>query len=103
MIKKCFGFIAFCKTIGLIELLLLFVLGLSIEDIDYKKYPEKSFQESWIRVYLEELMNVAAVSDEEVEKLLTQVSQMSLASHFLWGVWSLVQYELSDINYDFGR
>ncbi|XP_041973074.1 ethanolamine kinase [Aricia agestis] len=77
-------------------------VGLSIEDIDYQKYPSKEFQCSWIRTYLAEFLD-SAPSTEEIEKVYREVQCLSLASHFLWGVWSLVQYELSDIDFDFGR
>ncbi|CAG9090725.1 unnamed protein product [Plutella xylostella] len=80
-------------------------VGLSVDDIDYNRYPSKSFRLSWIKAYLSEYMKVTDdnIPNDTVETVCTQVEQMSLASHFLWGVWSLVQYELSDIDFDFGR
>ncbi|KAM3968238.1 ethanolamine kinase 1 [Aphomia sociella] len=78
-------------------------VGLSIEDIDYKRYPSKEFQTSWIKVYLSEYLDVDTPSESEIKKVYTEVQRHALASHFLWGVWSLVQFELSDIDFDFGR
>lgn len=80
-----------------------FILGLSIDDIDYDKYPSKDFQISWITVYLAELQNVETPDPKAVEKIYTEVQHMALASHYMWGMWSLVQFELSDIDFDFGR
>lgn len=77
-------------------------VGLSIGDIDYNKYPSKDFQVSWIKEYLTEYLS-ATPTPHDVEKVYTEVQHHSLASHFLWGIWSLVQYELSDIDFDFGR
>ncbi|XP_026765148.1 ethanolamine kinase [Galleria mellonella] len=78
-------------------------VGLSIDDIDYKRYPNKEFQTSWIKVYLTEYWDGVTPNESDIEKLYTEVQQHALASHFLWGVWSLVQFELSDIDFDFGR
>lgn len=77
-------------------------VGLTIEDIDYKKYPCKEFQLNWLKVYLSEYMN-SDPTDEQIEKVYAEVHQLALLSHFLWGIWSLVQFEHSDIDFDFGR
>lgn len=42
-------------------------------------------------------------TDEQIEKVYAEVHQLALLSHFLWGIWSLVQFEHSDIDFDFGR
>lgn len=81
----------------------LFVIpGISIEDIDYGKYPSKDFQMSWIREYLTEFAN-SKPSQQDIERVYNEGQLLTLASHFLWGIWSLVQFEHSDINFDFGR
>lgn len=76
---------------------------MSIDDIDYNRYPDREYQMFWIRTYLSEYCDVEKPSEEEVEKVYKEVQRLSLASHFMWGIWSLVQYELSDIDFDFGR
>lgn len=78
-------------------------VGLTVEDIDYDKYPCEEFQFEWIKVYLAIYLDINHPSDAHVYKVYTEVQQMSLLSHFLWGIWSLVQYEHSDIDFDFGR
>lgn len=57
----------------------------------------------WIHRYLIEYLNVEEPSEESMEKLFREVQHHALTSHFLWGIWSLVQYELSSIDFDFGR
>ncbi|KOB75530.1 Choline/ethanolamine kinase [Operophtera brumata] len=82
----------------------------TISFIDYEyatynyqaKYPSKDFQISWIREYLTEYAD-SKPSEEDIERVYDEVQLQTLASHFLWGVWSLVQFEHSDIDFDFGR
>lgn len=78
-------------------------VGLSIEDIDYQRYPSKDFQLAWIRVYLSEYLGTMTPDAKSVDTVYEEVQKLSLASHFLWGIWSLVQFEHSDIDFDFGR
>lgn len=77
--------------------------GITIEEIDYNMYPDKEFQLNWLKVYLKEYLNVDEPTEEQVHKVCVEVEQLSLLSHFLWGVWSLVQYEHSSIDFDFVR
>ncbi|KFQ76136.1 Ethanolamine kinase 2, partial [Phaethon lepturus] len=43
----------------------------------------------------------AAVSEEELEALYVQVNKFSLASHFLWACWGLIQDKYSTIDFNF--
>lgn len=36
-----------------------------------------------------------------IKTLYTQVQHFSLAAHFYWGVWALVQADVSDIDFDY--
>ncbi|XP_071453508.1 ethanolamine kinase 1 [Hetaerina americana] len=91
-----------------------------VEDVDYKRYPSKEFQFSWLRIYLEAFKEVShskkqksigncvedgvqnmKVSEREVNELYIQVSKFSLASNLFWGVWALIQAEHSTIDFDF--
>lgn len=58
---------------------------------------------TWIEIYLKEFMEDHNPQLADIERVYKDVQQLSLASHFMWGVWSLVQFELSDIDFDFGR
>ncbi|KAI8057961.1 choline/ethanolamine kinase [Syncephalis plumigaleata] len=65
----------------------------------YERYPSKEAQMPWLREYL-----VAAgvtVTDAALESLYREVNQFALASHFYWGLWALVQAELSNIDFDY--
>ncbi|CAB3224945.1 unnamed protein product [Arctia plantaginis] len=78
-------------------------VGITIEDIDYNRYPSKEFQLRWLNVYLNEYLDNNKATDEEVSAVYLDVQRLSLLSHFLWGIWSLVQYEHSSIDFDFAR
>jgi ethanolamine kinase len=73
-----------------------------IDNIDYKRYPEKAYQLNWLRVYLETFES-RPVTDEEIERLYVHVQKFALASHFLWFLWALIQAEHSTIDFDFLR
>lgn len=69
--------------------------------IDYSKYPSREFQLQWLKVYLEEYRETTEITEDDVEILYKQVNKFSLASHFLWACWSLIQSEHSSIDFDF--
>lgn len=71
-----------------------------VTDVDYNLYPDASFQRKWLEVYLETYLD-RCPSKKEIETLLIQVNKFSLASHFFWGIWSLIQAEHSLIDFDF--
>ncbi|XP_023949336.1 ethanolamine kinase [Bicyclus anynana] len=77
-------------------------VGISIDNMDYSRYPSKDFQMNWIRVYLAEYLDSPSPPQTQVEDIYKEVQRLSLVSHFKWGIWSLVQYELSAIDFDFG-
>ncbi|CAH0628927.1 unnamed protein product [Chrysodeixis includens] len=77
--------------------------GLSVEDIDYRRFPDEDFQIQWLKVYLATYMNTTEPCENHLRQLYTEVNQTTILSHFLWGVWALVQYEHSNIEFDFGR
>jgi ethanolamine kinase len=41
------------------------------------------------------------VENETVQLLLKHIELFSLASHFFWGVWALIQAAHSSIDFDF--
>ncbi|CAL1568633.1 unnamed protein product [Knipowitschia caucasica] len=76
-----------------------------IDEVDYNQYPERDFQLLWLRSYLEAYKEhkgtACDVTDREVETLYIQVNKFSLASHFFWGLWALIQAKVSTIDFDF--
>ncbi|KAJ8006721.1 hypothetical protein DPEC_G00110150 [Dallia pectoralis] len=76
-----------------------------LNEVDYSHYPDRNFQLEWLRSYLEAYKEHkgqgSEVLDREVEVLYVQVNRFSLASHFFWGLWALIQAEFSTIDFDF--
>uniref|UniRef100_A0A8B9D5W0 ethanolamine kinase n=1 Tax=Anser cygnoides TaxID=8845 RepID=A0A8B9D5W0_ANSCY len=83
-----------------------------VKEVDYRLYPSKETQLQWLRSYLQAYKQLTqgeqggtgpAVSDEELEALYVQVNKFSLASHFLWACWGLIQDKYSTIDFNFLR
>ncbi|XP_046573785.1 ethanolamine kinase 1-like [Haliotis rubra] len=76
-----------------------------VDEVDYSRFPDRDYQLSWIRIYLEEYYSLigrqSTVSDTDVERLYVQVNKCALGSHFFWGVWALIQAQNSKIDFDF--
>ncbi|XP_077324843.1 ethanolamine kinase 1 [Lithobates pipiens] len=76
-----------------------------VNEVDYNLYPNRALQLQWLRSYLEAYKEFKGfsgeVSEKEVEVLYVQVNQFSLASHFFWGLWALIQAKYSRIDFDF--
>ncbi|CAG8560293.1 1434_t:CDS:2 [Funneliformis mosseae] len=77
-------------------------------ECDYSLYPDKKFQLQWLRHYLNtfnsakgEVLRDNDVTDNELFTLYREVNKFALASHFYWGLWALVQAQLSDIDFDY--
>ncbi|CAH1782920.1 unnamed protein product [Owenia fusiformis] len=73
--------------------------------IDFSLYPTKTFQLSWLREYLVAWYYLQGLhkipTNRDIDILYVQVRKFSLASHFFWGVWAIVQTRLSNIDFDF--
>ncbi|NXE26634.1 EKI2 kinase, partial [Ardeotis kori] len=81
-----------------------------VKEVDYRLYPSKETQLRWLRSYLQAYKQLtqgdpggAGVSEEELEALYVQVNKFSLASHFLWACWGLIQDKYSTIDFNFLR
>ncbi|XP_041365551.1 ethanolamine kinase 1-like [Gigantopelta aegis] len=77
-----------------------------IDEIDYNLYPNDEYQLSWIRTYLECYKKLTQpscceVTDEEVRNFHLNVQLCSLASHYFWGTWALLQAKYSKIDFDY--
>ncbi|XP_043572362.1 ethanolamine kinase 1-like [Chiloscyllium plagiosum] len=76
-----------------------------VNEVDYSLYPDQSLQFQWLRTYLEACKRFTKkggeVTDNEVQTLYVQVNKFSLASHFFWGFWALIQAKYSTIEFDF--
>ncbi|NXF36980.1 EKI2 kinase, partial [Nyctibius bracteatus] len=81
-----------------------------VKEVDYRLYPSKETQLQWLRSYLLAYKQLtqgerggAGVAEEELEALYVQVNKFSLASHFLWACWGLIQDKYSTIDFNFLR
>uniref|UniRef100_A0A8B9PP37 ethanolamine kinase n=1 Tax=Apteryx owenii TaxID=8824 RepID=A0A8B9PP37_APTOW len=83
-----------------------------VKEVDYRLYPSKEIQLQWLRSYLQAYKQLtqedqggrgAVVSEKELETLYVQVNKFSLASHFLWACWGLIQDKYSTIDFNFLR
>ncbi|XP_057597583.1 choline/ethanolamine kinase isoform X2 [Hippopotamus amphibius kiboko] len=68
-------------------------------------YPTRGQQLHFIRHYLVELKKGETVSQEEQKKLeadlLVEANRYALASHFFWGLWSILQASMSTIEFGY--
>ncbi|NXM90519.1 EKI2 kinase, partial [Oenanthe oenanthe] len=81
-----------------------------VKEVDYGLYPSKELQLQWLHSYLQAYKELTQghpgdtqVSEEELETLYVQVNKFSLASHFLWACWGLIQDKYSTIDFNFLR
>lgn len=79
-----------------------------IDSFDSSLYPSKEFQIKWLRNYLQKLYilndddNITNL-EQNVENLYETVNKFSLAAHFYWGLWALVQLNNSSIDFDYAE
>uniref|UniRef100_UPI00398E7BBC choline kinase alpha isoform X2 n=1 Tax=Pristiophorus japonicus TaxID=55135 RepID=UPI00398E7BBC len=73
---------------------------------DIKKYPTKMQQLRFIRVYNSECQNeFDDLDDKQMAKMedqmLEEINRYALASHFFWGLWSVIQARISAIEFGY--
>ncbi|XP_062949389.1 choline kinase alpha isoform X2 [Cynocephalus volans] len=71
-----------------------------------RKYPSRKQQLHFISSYLAAFQNdFESLSSEEKsvikEEMLLEVNRFALASHFFWGLWSIVQAKISSIEFGY--
>lgn len=91
-------------------------------ECEYWRYPTKEFQMKWYEWYLTENNNggkkkkttrlyqlkqpwanidIVKPSQQDKDRLYKEVNGFSLASHYYWGLWALIQAMVSDIDFDY--
>ncbi|KAH0360905.1 kinase-like protein, partial [Aureobasidium melanogenum] len=75
-------------------------------DCDYTALPTRSQRADFIAQYLASYRNFAPVSDPETierekQQLISQVDTFRGLPGFYWGIWSLIQAEISQIDFDY--
>ncbi|KAJ8249126.1 hypothetical protein GJAV_G00231450 [Gymnothorax javanicus] len=71
-----------------------------------ENYPTKEQQLHFIRSYLSEYdsgFESLSSADQEIlkEQMLVEVNRFALASHFFWGLWSIIQARISAIEFGY--
>jgi len=75
-------------------------VGFEEKQLDYIKwFPSREFQLAWIRTYFDAITDI--YTEAEVEALFELVQKFVLCSHLMWGAWSLVQAQVSKIDFEF--
>ena len=57
------------------------------------------FQYEFFKAYLQEMGEV--ITDERLSDMYTEANTYTLLSHFFWGLWSILQNDMSNIQFAF--
>ncbi|XP_059078369.1 ethanolamine kinase 2-like [Tigriopus californicus] len=72
------------------------------DHLDYQRlYPKEPEQKDWIKRYLQAYHATAEISEDYVHRTYVLVNKFSLLANFTWAMWSLVQAQLSSIDFDY--
>lgn len=63
-------------------------------------YPSRQYQVNFVRVYLRKFGSSSSNLDERVEQMLNDVRVLTPVSHLMWAVWSLVEAQDSNVEFD---
>ena len=69
--------------------------------MDYSLVPGEEYQKWWLKIYLTAFYGADKVTSELIDNWYISVKYMEPMSHLLWGSWSLMQAQLSDIDFDY--
>ncbi|XP_077994299.1 ethanolamine kinase 1-like [Glandiceps talaboti] len=72
---------------------------------DFSLYPDKEYQMKWLKTYFTAYYAMARIDKEltstDLDNYYVQVNKFSLASHFVTGLWALIQTAHSKHDFDF--
>lgn len=71
-----------------------------VENIDYSKYPDKSFRHNWLKEYFK-VVNLNGDDRISLEDFDFWVQLCVPISHLLWGLWGISQAKHSSIEFDY--
>lgn len=69
-------------------------------ELDYTRFPTLETQQRFATAYLTTVQHTTP-SPSAVSALLTEIHHFVPVSHFLWGLWGLVQATVSSIDFDY--
>ncbi|CAF3549395.1 unnamed protein product [Rotaria sp. Silwood1] len=68
------------------------------DDTDFSLYPDRDEQKRWLKIYFQTRgMHQQTINDD----LCHLIDQFSALSFLMWGLWGLVQAQISQIDYDY--
>lgn len=70
-------------------------LPITIMEVKTSLYPVEESRTNLI------IIHTAKPSQKDKDRLYKEVNGFSLASHFYWGLWALIQAMISDIDFDY--
>lgn len=70
-------------------------------DLDFSRYPTRAQQDKFLREYLTRLRPRKPSWLGHMDRLRREVALYSPLSHYLWGVWSFIQYCSSPVDFDY--
>jgi len=70
-------------------------------ELDFSIVPKTDYMQWWVEEYLKVYKSTATVCEVELSKWVESVKLMMPLSHLYWGTWSLMQAELSTIDFDY--
>jgi ethanolamine kinase len=75
-----------------------FVEYSGVENADFSIYPTRDEQKRWLEIYFQTRgMNHQIINDD----LCQLVDQFAALAHLMWGLWALVQAEVSKLDFDY--
>ncbi|KAK7891455.1 hypothetical protein WMY93_023418 [Mugilogobius chulae] len=68
-----------------------------------ENYPTREQQLHFLRSYLaeQERLSDTKIDQTQVEDMIIEANRYALASHFLWGLWSIIQAKISKIEFGY--
>ena len=84
-----------------------------VDSPDYSLFPTKEYQLQWLTIYLKHFYEMVnqfykddenkhlIFSEERLNQFYEEVKNFTLASHLMWAIWSLVQAQVSKLDFDF--
>ena len=70
-------------------------------DCEWDRFPNDDYIRNWLQVYLRHSPQTNGEYPESIESMLYEVKAFSVAAHFFWAVWALVQAQVSEIDFDY--
>jgi ethanolamine kinase len=84
-----------------------------VDEPNYELFPSEEYRLAWIEIYLKSFYSklnrffskqsdsVIQVDEARVSEFSREVNMFTLASHFMWAIWALVQAQNSTLDFNF--